>query len=530
MHVVKGLAALAPVFRHYEVSSVAINISGGVDGMLKEIMKSADHYVRSQLGNNEEDRNSGVLFYSTKLLERKADFLLAIASILMASSVTITAELLEFVTTYATDLIVGYSRLWLKTRKIIHNSINCVLAALVHSKFRLGTDVMECERAVDVLISTILARTVSRLIPGETPEMSPFDPISGELDDRLYSVYLPLWESIFENREDLLNDSENIDKNGMETGLEQSQFHVYDSLMKCIQRYFIDCDLRYDESTPAPDSEFIGDQLIPHNAADQELLLNLVSFLETFLPRRIFFSRFQTTWLPIFAPIIIERSTELPAVSALYRVLLVFLRSCNVNDISDDLKGAIKLFCSRLIGEVSSFQQELLLAALRFVLSTAAVRMVGFQLISAAIKISLGGNILIESCINAMEMFLGTPELISELEFILPLLDKHLVGVASTGTESSSKIIVSANTAVPVLDRGDSVETQRIILRFLGRLGGYNKLILNDPSRASAESIAWTADGKTVRYNLPVQAGSDSLCLYFDKIIPRVIELCSQVS
>lgn len=155
------------------------------------------------------------------------------------------------------------------------------------------------------------------------------------------------------------------------------------------------------------------------------------------------------------------------------------------------------------------------------------INLVGFSGISSAIVVALDADMLIESSVSAMEMFIGHADLIDALPTILPMLDKQLVGVVSDIQRGG---LPRRDVNIPVgPESNDPMEKQRCILRFLGRLGGYNKLILGNQSTSSADSESLSLDGHNVPYQLPVLTAGSPLCIYFDRLIPRITELCAQV-
>ena len=161
-----------------------------------------------------------------------------------------------------------------------------------------------------------------------------------------------------------------------------------------------------------------------------------------------------------------------------------------------------------------------------------------------AVKISLKSGWQVEAAVNVLILYVGQPKLIENLAEILPLLDKYLTsdsGVGKTKETTLKKLGTFVKqkaklTDVKSISAGVSVELQHSIIKFLGRLGGLNKMILPKPHETLQTSLNWVIDAN-IPLKLPFELGQGGknnipmvLKVQLEEILPRIIELCYQTS
>lgn len=524
---VKSLAALAPAFR----SGITVSASGKVEAgtvldgasallVIERLIKTSKHIITS---DDPAGGSEAVLRYSTYQLERKSDLLYAASAIALAARLPPSQEFLSFQQDTSIDVVIGYSRLWRRAQGNIHRTINAMIGYLsMPNQAQSGSATSTATTSslgstvsvIDAVMSVLMVRTLSRLVPGEVPEATPFDPFTGAADDHLYAVYLPLWEAMWRCGGAVLECTQS-------------------SLLRISLRYLQDLDLSYTISGATTSDS------MPNNIADQELLLNFISFLESFMTyeRCANWKQGGTLILSRF----IELSKVYPLVSALYRGIRLLLVS-QIDSFEDwevllgsdseslGLKSSLLPYLVDLSLKLNTFQQELLSSALQLVLCPPAVKLLPFQHTCASCIVAIKSDLCVQLAIDALESFVGSPELIERLSDVVPHLNKYL-----TLSKASSSATDTRTSSGATIMSSDSLALST--LRFLGRLGGYNKAILLDPSlttTAENESNNAINEGTFSGQNVSIRFGPSAIALGFngtftlDGMIPRLLELCRQ--
>lgn len=508
----RSLASLAPAFREgITASSGKIEVglildSASAQLVVDRLIKTSKHIVTS------EDLVRGseaVLKYSTYQLERKSDLLYAASAIAAAARLPASPDLLSFQRDTAIDVLVGYSRLWRRAQGNAHRAIISMIGYLMTPSNCLSSSATSSGglEVVDTVMSVLMVRTLSRLVPGEILEAAPFDPITGAADDHLYAVYITMWDALWGNGGAVVESTQS-------------------SLLRISLRYLQDLDLSYD-STAAE----LGDA-IPKNIADQELLLNLISFLESFLT----VDR-GSDWNGAGAVILtrfVDLSKQYPLVSALYRGirLLLCLQTKTFEQYeatlgaenASPLRVVLLPFLIDLSHKVASFQQELLSSALQLLLCAPAVKVLPFKYTCESCIVAIKSDSCVQLAIDALEYFVGSPELVERLDDVVPPLNKYLT--LSKGASGA----VDAKNGLGASSEPLAFST----LRFFGRLGGYNKAILVDPSVTTSSDNRLDAASTFAGRSIGIRFGPHAASLGFsgslalDGTIPRLLELCRQ--
>jgi hypothetical protein len=176
-----------------------------------------------------------------------------------------------------------------------------------------------------------------------------------------------------------------------------------------------------------------------------------------------------------------------------------------------------------------------------------------------AIKLALKTGLQVESAVNILEMHVSTNMvkralLRENLPQILCLMEDYLLSASDDKLKRTivykTDSVLKAQSKYQDSTMNHSEDTiQRIILRFLGRLGGDNQDMIIPASSAIQTSLAWsTINCAIIKFPLPdVQndrsSGSSSssssslsktkksslrqIKLPLDKLLPRIVDLCN---
>lgn len=320
--------------------------------------------------------------------DREGDSLVDIASS------SISSTLLSFLLSSGVDICVAYSRLWGISSP---STARCALCVLLRASAfsapteegeesedgRTNLSMLSCpsaavssvlEEVMTTLVPLLLLRAMSRAEDGELSELHSFGPTTGSTDQRLHVAYVPLWRELLCPRETetirLLGIMAEGTLAASEEGGEPSNSYlqavfpalinalfteVYRVLQAFDLSYFLPSTVhaveeeeeegRYNAATSDDvlDDEACIAQMVllplPNNAADQELLLNLVTFLEAICPVLLhqFESLFVTAavspssilnqqvceWVFLLLGETVQLSSTWPMVSGLYRLCSV---------------------------------------------------------------------------------------------------------------------------------------------------------------------------------------------------------------
>jgi hypothetical protein len=563
---------------------------------------------------------------------------------------SISDALLNFLLSSGADITLAYSRLWGVGTPSAARSSLCVFFRAVAFSFPVQcgdereirnlacpTAAVSCvlEEVLDTVIPLLLMRTMSRAEMGELSEVHSFDPITGDADQRLHSAYIPLWKELFSpidaetTRMLRLMADGSILVHQQETdpfcfGYEQV---VFPSLLKTflaevfkiLQAFDLSYILPALLSTGGEEIEFGENEKenasedpityslssllpLPNNSADHELLLNLVSFLETL--ESVLLPQFQVLhrssivlhsqvceWVAMLLGETVALCRAWPMVSGLYRLCSVFTsldsalqKPCGRKTTDGELPEQIITEGLESSGNSSlliTFYQEttqyiihtfhhpeLISSALKMIFSAPVALVTLDTLVKSVylplLKHSLSSGVQLHLAFKIMFLYLdfdaerkysksqclgAVPDVLSDdiLQKLLPLLDKYLTGLSKSSSEidgkhvskskfrkqndgrggnnylSNSSYMVGGSEITElgfeghgsddVLVSDGDEDIKLTILRFLARLGGRNKYLLQNASSTISSSLEWDSFNHQLTVDIPVSSDFMSLGL-----------------
>ena len=551
---------------------------------------------------------------------------------------------------------------------------------------------------LDEIIPALLLRTISRTASGENVILNQsllqlltegtgstgsgygFD----ALLDRLVPAYFPLWcEMMSPENPDIVEKLKSEREGGRGGGAmaRNMMILIYDKMMEEILKYLRGLDLSYlssktmnsnaintnNETDVSQSQDILGadsgiinengnqgqteneDSMSACNIADQDLLLNLVLFLEIFISSHSF-SRL-LVWFKLLILEVVQLIRKYPMVSSLYRLLLCIMRATdalpsfstslslhsasnsNTNNTStstsistsssssvsntischgilqrqDDLNLFESVLSVRsLLYDVRTchlphFHDELLSKALETILSASSYY-IHLKTLLSAILLSFQSGVQVLSGVLALQKIIyqyteknEDQDLIDyHLSILLPLLNTYLMvagggkkggggqislqgkgtGVATVQMKKAKQLLRKRTDSPLKLqlqlhnennndknnndgianirneefqifddDRIKGQDLQRSIIRLLGSLGGRNQNLLLDATQEVQSSVSW-GGSNCLTIDMPLMTTTSSsssssssssnshsriknLPLSLDKLLPRVVELCS---
>lgn len=590
---VKGLTVIAPAIAHVRPDEIGkINLVDKLISTCEYVLLKMQ--VRGQGDDGDESAGTSVILqHSAKMILRKAQFLTAIVTNIsfkiseqhqgqIQNVRSISHEVFSYILGLASDIAIGYSRLWGMSQSAAKQSI-CLLFMSVSSVICYPfTSVLD--EAMGQIVPCLFLRSISRMEHFENVELSAIDRSTGESDDRLHYIYSLLWKELLSPSE--LDTVRLLRSMSFQTpsasDAEPKQYsnvvvpvlinYILAETMKNVQAF----DISYELSRSDGD-DMNSSAPIPNNPADQELLLNLASMWEDIGPslqcqllliakNTIMSAGIRERLLHMLVSLLrccSKRSEEWPMVSALYRLCSLFTSLCYQMSILCEVDGMAsgghlveQFLCNYCEGVcrmvLNEFQHvELLNSAMRMLFDSPAPVLMSLPLKSHAIPLivlSLQSGIQVRRCVSVVNALLDCNRLDDgHLGAILPSLEKYLQISSTKSTASEDdrhrrqvKKQVHTSSAVfnDSYDENDDMSGFDIsidILRLLGRLGGKNKLILERPEEVIFTSLSWACFENKLQVKLPVQFDGDSnsrsqgssiITLALGSLLPRVVELC----
>ena len=523
-------------------------------------------------------------------LTKTTYFLLAIGGTVASSSVTVGPNLMDFVKEATIDVIQGYPTLPPRLRLLARHALCYLSQGLVKRGIDKNATAGQAGLLADylsVFIPNLFLHTLSRNSRGSRNEgeghvlgqvQSPDD--GGVLQDsgpemaeqeqpdqedeqdearmqdmlfgngRLVGKYLGMWLELLAPE-----DSE------LRLTLEMNSCDYASQVApRLLTRLFAEAistlralDLSYDSSLAGSE-----DVVIPNKPVDHDLLLNLTTFFHHLLVvhgnriKKLGVNNLHFDWMRMLVLECVEMSEVFPVVSALYR-LVRSLSSTNMFD--DETAEILREFFLRLEPKLTQFTDELLDAVLAMLLD-ARRSILPFDALLPSLVVAFSTGRQVVLAVETLEKRLFEvvdPEDIDldhYLPRLLPLLDSHLTvaGTQSDKVKGTIKIGNRNSGVKSAPNAGDgtvgtnlgSAESSRAILRLLGRLGGNNQHILRTPQEAVQSALSWSPT-ECITLNLEVHTASKGgsslasssssqsidLSLTLDRLLPRVVELCS---
>ena len=587
---VKGLTVLAPVIADGRWSVGAIPVTQGSaspSNLVDKLIATCEYLIlRMQSANDSlevdpvgSEWRGAKLGYDTKSILRKAQFLIAIVSNLgVYTDSTLPLQTYSYIVGLACDVAAGYSRLWGSSQAAARQSL-CL--------FVMGMACVKCppfpsalDEAVAQVVPCLLFRTMSRPDVGENVELFAVDSSSGDTDGRLHYTYSFLWKELLcpKEMETLrmvrgiaysLRTSAACSESACDPYLVGVVPVLLSALLGETAKNLHAFDLSYSFPSNLEQATIAGMEAlpVPSNAPDQELLLNLTSFLENMvstlccqlsvLVNEVDLTSHQYAdeiiqWLVLLLNHCTRISSTWPMVSTLYRLcrLLTTLwdyalcsfhpSSAPVVDTASaptsvsrerleyDLCAYYSAVCRKI---VTDFQHlELISVSLRMVYDAPTKLLLSLSLQNAIVPVvmlSLRSGIEAKRSLSMLTMLLDHDLLRDDiLVDVIPILDMYLqsstAGVDPSLTRSTKRnksvIGKASRSGQDIMNRGAGEEDadghagiQLDVLRLLGRLGGRNKFILRNPSDIISSSLSWACFENELTLKLPVTFSDDSI-------------------
>eukprot|EP01035_Chromulina_nebulosa_P020709 gene20709-26847_t len=557
LYAIRGITCLAPA------GLLCLGDSVSLLDILNTLVNSAEHCLASTELNSmgDVDEVSITRLHSSKA-RNKILYLNAITALIYSHSMATNDKALVFpeklrlfLQEYSVDTVMGYSKVWPKTQVISCRTL-CMLmhalcrlqsfhqqstnnsAAHVKEEFAMTTIFSDY---LTVLIPSLFLRTISRKLEGEelTSTMVTLSAITGDVDDRLFNVYMNLWTELLEPADKQTKAL--LIVNFKPDYLLSVSKHLSEEFISYLIRTIKLLDISYTYNDTAS-------TVLPNNIADQDILLNTVSFMEQFLQRVRSFDTLR--WFQPLTALLIELSTLYPLVSAIYRFLTTIL-SVVESDIEKTLHSKAPADISTTVSDLRSFllgiqskaasenffRDELLDAALKLIL-TAPTTVLRFSDVAAAIHMSLQNGLQVSICVEFItkHLLLNSDEVIAQVPSFVRLFDKYLLAYEEDKVQEKIKKTITKTVKVTAEAGPESAITTKAlqisILRLLGRLGGHNQRLLTAPQDSVSSSLCWTVEDSLV-IDYPValiasdKSGAEEMRLCFDRLLPRLTAICT---
>lgn len=607
---VSGLAQVAPAI--YQLEKLGMAAAAGAGGGARQRESRGNSIIsallQAALAQDEEQASALVPatfkygdIYSSAL-SKTTYFLLAMSGTAAACDITVEARLLQYLHHAVSQVVLGYPTLPYKLRALCRRSL-CFLAQGL-ARRALSPEGQSTAKAcllvdyLDLLVPTLLVKTISReaastarralsdaearggaqqpegLQDAELVQRQEEDGGDDEQqqlqeqeqqDQELGSLsvftggrvqiefYLPLWMELLRPLDPDLKISLYENDFDYEKVSPRVLNRLYCEVVTVLRRL----DLTYESNVHEAE-----DVVIPNNLVDQDLLLNLASFIRRLLgwladggpeddnKDGCVASASLLQWLPVLLRECVELSTRFPLVSALYRLIQTVMRTA-VKSLAPGQRGSMDLMATllrdyflRLEARLLQFSDELLEAALGMLLDAPAA-ILPLDALVPSLVVAFRSGLQAKKAVETLERRLfddndgdKVDDQDTILPLLLPLLDSHLVvggaaekvhatlKLSGKGASSGSSSAFSARAAQTASKTGS--ELYHGILRLLGRLGGSSQYLLCVPQEEVQSSLSWEpTECVVLSLKMPLDAGSELvLPLTIDSLLPRIVELC----
>lgn len=575
-HAIISIGCLAPA------AMECLEEGNDLNDILQTIISSGQHFLTEQdVKYDKSIEEKAIIRLNSNVARIKTLFLSAVISLIYSHSmvartpVYLVEKVRTFIQEFAVDAIMGYSKVWPLTQRSIERTLcQCLHAfARLHVLSKQGQDDMtssiperkDGQYFVDYnmvsffhgilrsIVSALCVRAVSRKLPEEelTSAMVTLSSITGEADDHLYNVYLPLWLELIEPRDKKIKALliKNFNPNYKNTVSIPLFRETIEYCVSTLQK--LDINYAFDENVLA---------IVPKNIADQDILLNLVSFMELLIQSIDEAGPYLLRWMPLLSEMLMDKSIEYPLISAFYRLLSCILAKLevDVNHISEmgvsadpfeatvmECVQRIRRFLLRiqiLSSTETMFRDELLDAVLKLTL-TAPTCILTFSELTPSIHMALMNSLQVKACVDLISkhLFQHKDEVVDHVLPLLPLFDKYLKSFEDSKSSREESTVAAArstkkgtSSSSSSLSKGDS-ELKVSILRLIGRLGSHSQRMIPAPLMSIQDSLSWTTDKRlTIELTVPILDGgassNQSLKLSLDGLLPRLTVICASVS
>eukprot|EP00939_MAST-03C_sp_MAST-3C-sp1_P003097 g3097.t1 len=517
---------------------------------------------------------------------RRAQFVGSMASLVLQMPTDPPTDILHALVTSVQSLIMQFPSLYEGRRDYVCATLSRTFACLTgKGGGALGALMQET-------VGDGLVRTLSHVTDEDvrrSGELNPFfDESTGLPDRRLLFVYLPMWRALLE--------SSKVERAIAKWGTSLSDSRglprlIFSHLMTHVLRMLDKLDLRTQtlpSSSRGEDDAASKARKVPSVPKDYSLFLNIVTFCIEIFPTCS--EDLIDSWLHPFLSQLIRMDRKYSSeVSGIYKLVEVALDVSRESDAfkssfspkggsSQECREVVRSFISRLLDRVPQLVDELLLSALRCVLSCpeSIVRIIGFARFGPALvqALTLGLQHVPIAMLGIRTLERWTEGNVEHLEAllprVLPALEPYLGatfssrGIASesdrTDTEGASgqspsrshvefkwkrdikqndnrrrKRGTSSKSASASIGMNGGVRAvQSRVLRLLGRLGGRSRFVVGTVTsgsqlRSLSKGLRWVSRDSLLMRGVPISADtSDGMVLAISEFFPSVVRLATQ--
>jgi hypothetical protein len=475
----------------------------------------------------------GTITQQALLVRRKSEFLLALTSFVSrANSEDLTGAVLSFLISTSIDVFFGYPSLFTKQRAVFTRAL-CLLVLSLQSK---GAAV---QAFLEKVIPICLARTISRVESKEYLTQALINPATGEFDQRLLAVYIPLWKELLEPEDQRTR--RHIFQTGLSNSYGSLARQLFDSLMNECLTLTNSLSLEY-SSIVRRIGESIKEEIVPKNPVDHELFINLVTFLEFLIPLLNPF--LLVPWIPLLFQRFEKLCYDYPLVSSSYRLngtlFELVNRTRGVSAEFDALNFMLstKEYVLHVAAQCVQFRDELLASTVSMVLRAPIGTIPLNQLlpvITLALRTGLTFLPLAVIAMNNLELWLSDKydELLACSKTIVQLLEPYLSSKVKDVAREAKNMSKNEQKDRPGTEMKQNIKKteleeiknfQKRVLFFVGRLGGHSHGMLMQPDAALSSVLQWSTNVQ-LKIEFPVSSLSLSLSITLDFLLPRVIQV-----
>jgi hypothetical protein len=414
------------------------------------------------------------------------------------------------------------------------------------------------------VIPIILLRAMSRSDTKDYIEIVGIDPLTGDRDGKLNLAYSHLLLEIVIPKEEASSRVLHIIERSTKTRYYQNVSipllsTLFDECNDILNKFQLEYHIatNQNEENEGGDSNQAFGVPIAANVADQDMLLNLSSFVDYFLSvihlrndafvdgihpnRRSSDNNLDINSLVISLHHLLVNccnlSTKYPLISALYRIIRIianfldnfgiFIVSINTIDSATDCMtinfiDVLTPYYEHIATLIATdFQNELLSTSLGLLLSgPSPLNLSVTTVLLPAIKKSLQSGLQIRLALNLLQSLIDRNIQLPVLD-MLPLLEKYITKSNDDDVNKSIEII-------------DEVPIYVLAFRILGRLGQYNKNILVSRSDSLREMLKTSHFHQSLCIDIPVAVTGDnesnynntSLSINIGSCVIRIMDLC----
>lgn len=404
-------------------------------------------------------------------------------------------KLQVFLDEYITQSLIGYVRLWKKQQYLVNQSLVKITLICLFGcsdgkvKNIAHTNIIDspqtsfiCNEILTNMIKTLLIRSVGRNDSQATiaADSMLISNLTGEVEDHLFGYYISC------SRELLAPNHQGTKTTVLQTigasAYQLMQEKLVDILLLESITMIKSLDLSYVTSEEVVDD---GIPWLPTNIMDQDIMINFALFFSALIPfvkKQLLFNRLHYTLEPLM-----ELSKSYPLVSSFYSIVQCVLTAVEdyITYSIPSISKYLKFVQFKLEGSITDFKGELLDSAIKLILSAPLCLLSSEEVISV-VKTSLTSGVQVLLAIKLLMKYLiqDSNNVLKYIGDLLPLMSKYL----------TPNDIKSVNTKGKVSNEDEEKALKYTLLDFLGRLGSYNKSLLESPDQALQNSFSWSQE------------------------------------